>query len=167
MSHLKIWTFKKILIAFGVIPNEFRGWGSKRRTICDQDQGYRTLHLGVRGQNEGKIGTFGCNTFLLGSKLPSILPKLWIMRIDSQFIIFQTLEPTISINFELQVTLTWVVVYLQLILKCMRDACYPRKWTKKVWGLIGISTKSTHGPHIMAVKWNLLARWVANLESYS
>ena len=35
-----------------------------RRSKCDQDQHNRTLRSGVRGQNEGKTGTFGCDTFL-------------------------------------------------------------------------------------------------------
>ena len=35
-----------------------------RRTKGDQDQGNRTLCSGVRGKNEGKIGTFGRDTFL-------------------------------------------------------------------------------------------------------
>ena len=64
LENLKVLRLYKIVIAFRVIPNEFRGWGSMRRTKCDQDQGNRTLRSGVRGQNEGKIGTFGCDTFL-------------------------------------------------------------------------------------------------------
>ena len=64
LENLMVLRLYKIVIAFRVIPNEFRGWGSMRRTKCDQDQGNRTLRSGVRGQNEGKIGTFGCDTFL-------------------------------------------------------------------------------------------------------
>ena len=33
-------------------------------TKCDQYQGNRTLTSGVSAQNEGKIGIFGCDTFL-------------------------------------------------------------------------------------------------------
>ena len=64
LENLMVLRLYKIVIAFRVIPNEFRGWGSMRRTKCDQDQGNRTLRSGVRGQNEGKIGTFGCDIFL-------------------------------------------------------------------------------------------------------
>ena len=81
LENLKVLRLYKFVIAFRVIPNEFRGWGSMRRTKCDQDQGNWTLRSGVRGQNESKIGTFGSETFLLWSILPSTSPKLWIVRI--------------------------------------------------------------------------------------
>ena len=44
-----------------------------RGTQCDRDQDSRTLRSGVRGQNEGKIGTFGCDT-KAGPKLTNIRP---------------------------------------------------------------------------------------------
>ena len=61
---MKVLRLYKIVDAFRIISNEFRGWGSMRQTKCDQDQAKRTLRSRVRGQNEGKIGTFGCDTFL-------------------------------------------------------------------------------------------------------
>ena len=63
LENLKVLRLHKIMIAFGVIPNEFGGWGSMRQTKCDQNQGNWTLGVGVRGQIEGKVGTFGCNSF--------------------------------------------------------------------------------------------------------
>ena len=76
-----------------------------RRTKCDQDQANRTLRSGVRGQNEGKIGTFGCDTFLTKVYITLNISK----TINSEDLVLSssvTLDPTISINFELQVTLT-------------------------------------------------------------
>ena len=49
---------------FGSVPNDFRSQNSMRPTKCDHAQVKRTLRSGVRGQNEGKFGGFGCDTFL-------------------------------------------------------------------------------------------------------
>ena len=86
LLNLKVLRLYKIVDAFGIIPNEFRGWGSMRRTKCDQDQANRTLRSGVRGQNEGKIGTFGCDTFLTKVYITLNISK----TINSEDIIFSS-----------------------------------------------------------------------------
>ena len=86
LLNLKVLRLYKIVDAFGIIPNEFRGWGSMRRTKCDQDQVNRTLRSGVRGQNEGKIGTFGCDTFLTKVYITLNISK----TINSEDIIFSS-----------------------------------------------------------------------------
>ena len=86
LLNLKVLRLYKIVDAFGIIPTEFRSWGSMRRTKYDQDQANRTLRWGVRGQNEGKIGTFGCDTFLTKVYITLNISK----TINSEDIIFSS-----------------------------------------------------------------------------
>ena len=134
---MKIWRFQGYtkfqlhLRSFQMNSGAGAQWGQQNVTKIT-DQGNQILGSWVRAQNRGKICNFGCDTFL--TKVCTVIITLNISKnheiwgFGSKFIIFQTRDPTISINYELQVTST-------------------------LSGGI-ISFKSTNGQHLMVVNWN-------------
>ena len=154
MSHLKIWRF------WGYIKSWLHLWSFQMNSgagaLWDEQNVTKIKAIGpcvqeLEAKMRVKLALLVVTLFWLGSILPSISPKLWIMRI--WFIVHHFPDPWPNYIHQL-----WTSSYPHLsggILASdskVRRICYPHKWTKKLWCLIGISSKSTHGLHIMAVK---------------
>ena len=161
MSHLKIWRF------WGYIKSWLHLWSFQMNSgagaLWDEQNVTKIKAIGpcvqeLEAKMRVKLALLVVTLFWLGSILPSISPKLWIMRI--WFIVYHFPDPWPNYIHQL-----WTSSYPHLSggifasdskararARGAYHICYPQNRTKKVWGLVGISSKSTHGLHIMAVK---------------
>ena len=107
---------------FGSVPNDFRSQNSMRPTKCDHAQVKRTLRSGVRGQNEGKFGGFGCDIFL--TKVYITLNSSTTTRDRAQkFISYEMPTPNVTLSLVNNFAFLLPALILPSFSRLLRRAC--------------------------------------------